>query len=50
MVEAVGQIKNESYLRTPQSKLKFINENHIDKEFYAASPEVKKAAIKKLEN
>lgn len=49
MVEAVRQIGDKTYSRTSQSKLKFINENHIDKEFYAASLEEKKAAIKKLE-
>lgn len=49
MVEAVRQIKSKTYLRTPQSKLQFIDANHVDKEFYAATSELKEMAIKKLE-
>lgn len=49
MIKAVKQIINKTYVRTPQSKLKFAKENHIDQEFYAAAPEIKEAAIRKLE-
>lgn len=49
MMKAVSQIADKTYVRTPQSKLKFVKKDHVDQEFYAASPEVKEMAIHKLE-
>ena len=49
MLQAIQQIENKTYSRIPQSKLKFENQDHVDREFFAASLEVKKTAIKKLE-
>lgn len=49
MVKTINEIKDGTYNRTPQSKLKFVKEDHIDQEFYAASAEIKEAAINKLE-
>lgn len=48
MVKVVKQIMSNTYTRTPQSKLKFVKEDHIDREFYAASKEKKEVAIRKL--
>lgn len=50
MLKVIKQIQEGSYVRTPQLKLKFMKENHIDKEFFSANAEIKNAAIKKLEN
>lgn len=48
MVKVVKQIMTNTYTMTSQSKLKFVKEDHIDREFYAASKEIKELAIKKL--
>lgn len=48
MVKALVQIKNKTHERIPQSKLKFVKDNHVDREFYAASSEIKEMAISKL--
>ncbi len=49
MLKTVQQIKDGTHIRTPQSQLKFTKENHTDREFYAATAEVKEAALRKLE-
>jgi len=49
MVDAVERISNNSYARVSQSQIAFANQDHIDKEFFAAPAEVKTMAIKKLE-
>jgi methionyl-tRNA formyltransferase len=49
MLEAVKQIKDYTFTRTPQIKLSFVKKDHVDCEFYAASKEIKEEAIRKLE-
>lgn len=48
MLKTLQQIKNGTHIRTPQSQLKFTKENHVDREFYAATAEIKEAALRKL--
>jgi len=50
MLKAVQQIENKSYVKIPQSKLEFENPDHVDREFFAASSEVKKTAIDNSSN
>ncbi len=49
MLRTLQQIKDGTHTRSPQSQLKFTKENHIDREFYAATAAVKEAALRKLE-
>ncbi len=49
MLKTLQQIKDGTHIRTPQSQLKFVNENHIDREFHAATAAVIEAAFRKLE-
>jgi len=51
IVQAVLQIKNNNFSRTPQANLKFVGKNIYNaKEFFASPEEVKKLAIKKMES
>ena len=49
MLDVLQKISNKTYTAQPQSTIKFIKENHVDREFFAASSEIKKAAIYKIE-
>jgi len=48
ILESLKKIQNKSYIRIPQLELKTFKSNHIPKEFYAASTEIKKLAIEKF--
>lgn len=50
IVEAVRKINTGDYQRIPQSMIKPVNPKHQIREFLAASDDIKKQAIKKLES